>query len=594
MVSFSVNSSFSCSADGGGDITNENTWLTPTSDCTNLDYAIKREIKVTPEIKRDGLSINLDMWLNINSIDPELTDHDGFRYAITTNNNSCTEGVMASGSFKGVSDKDKVNLLNAQQYTRTSIIPDTYYLYLWLDGDKTPNDTQDKKFDFSLGGDCSDSKTLSNSVMALANTSDSGVYHETKQGGYTLIPADESAWSSVTKVNYFEDATAVFMAEPTMNDVWTITIEPYRDCFDEACEDYSWEATGGYMIIYPKQSTDYKVDINLNNVDFSISINDLSVPISEDMCTSYGEESEVGDGFIYSYSEEIMCELNLGNLTPEDKIQISASSVDLASGSGSLKFYQLDSNKVVDYGYRYEGKNVDNYIKFNDETWRIIGVEEGSTIGLQDGKRYTKIIRSESFENMGYACDYVLLDEILNGPYLNRTQLTERDGEGVFVYSDYTNVGLKEKSKSLIIKPIWHLYSSFNDVNVTTLESYVNERNNGYVNNYIVGLMSLSDYGYGALQKECADNKLETYNICVNNNWLYSGVNEWVAIQEGNNVGDQYLMISASGNINLSENGCGNGAANVSYRPVVYLNHNVLMLSGTGEIGSPYTVGYNE
>ena len=53
--------------------------------------------------------------------------------------------------------------------------------------------------------------------------------------------------------------------------------------------------------------------------------------------------------------------------------------------------------------YRYIGANPNNYVKFNDELWRIIGV-----FGVDDGtgkiEKRMKIIRNESIGNYSYDC----------------------------------------------------------------------------------------------------------------------------------------------------------------------------------------------
>ena len=46
-------------------------------------------------------------------------------------------------------------------------------------------------------------------------------------------------------------------------------------------------------------------------------------------------------------------------------------------------------------GGQYEGKNPNNYIWFNNELWRIIGVFDESSHG-QSGQNLVKIIRNES------------------------------------------------------------------------------------------------------------------------------------------------------------------------------------------------------
>ena len=53
------------------------------------------------------------------------------------------------------------------------------------------------------------------------------------------------------------------------------------------------------------------------------------------------------------------------------------------------------TGKVInENGYRYEGKNPNNYIWFNNEYWRIIGVFDSATHG-QAGKSLVKIIRDK-------------------------------------------------------------------------------------------------------------------------------------------------------------------------------------------------------
>ena len=46
---------------------------------------------------------------------------------------------------------------------------------------------------------------------------------------------------------------------------------------------------------------------------------------------------------------------------------------------------------VNENGYRYEGKNPNNYIWFNNEYWRIIGVFDSTSHG-QSEKNMVKII----------------------------------------------------------------------------------------------------------------------------------------------------------------------------------------------------------
>jgi hypothetical protein len=49
---------------------------------------------------------------------------------------------------------------------------------------------------------------------------------------------------------------------------------------------------------------------------------------------------------------------------------------------------------VNENGYRYEGKDPNNYVSFNGELWRIIGVFDSNTHGIAS-TNLVKIIRNE-------------------------------------------------------------------------------------------------------------------------------------------------------------------------------------------------------
>ena len=81
-ITFTITSDFSCSADGGGDITSGSINLVPTvvSSTTTGNY-IKREVKVTPTINTTGKTVYIDLWLDIKTLGSGLSGTDYFRYA---------------------------------------------------------------------------------------------------------------------------------------------------------------------------------------------------------------------------------------------------------------------------------------------------------------------------------------------------------------------------------------------------------------------------------------------------------------------------------------------------------------------------------
>lgn len=148
-VSLTVASDFSCSADGGGPITNNDIELVPST-CDNNKYAIKRMITVTPTLTGTR-NVILNLWLNVVSMDDGLRASSNFRYVLTKNSETCTDSV-AEGTFQNKANGSTVPLLSDIEYSSST--PDTYYLYIWLDYPETSQSTQNKNFHFTLGGNC--------------------------------------------------------------------------------------------------------------------------------------------------------------------------------------------------------------------------------------------------------------------------------------------------------------------------------------------------------------------------------------------------------------------------------------------------------
>ena len=154
-ITFTITSDFSCSADGGGDITSGSINLVPTvvNSTTTANY-IKREVKVTPTINTTGKTVYMDLWLDIKTLGTGLSNTDYFKYSFTTSSTSNTEGVVSSGNFYGKVANDKVNLLKSKDYTSTTM--ETYYLWIWLDAAETSTETMNQSFSLSLNGSCTD------------------------------------------------------------------------------------------------------------------------------------------------------------------------------------------------------------------------------------------------------------------------------------------------------------------------------------------------------------------------------------------------------------------------------------------------------
>ena len=239
-----------------------------------------------------------------------------------------------------------------------------------------------------------------------------------------------------------------------------------------------------------------------------------------------------------------------------------------------------------DAGYRYEGLEVNNYISFNAEVWRIIGVEEGSKIGLESGKYYAKIIRNENF-SMAYDSDNNHENDwsktasynTLNGDYFNKT-------------GSYASTGLSSSAKNLMIEAKWY-YSAVGSSYPTykTVDWYNYERiDETKVIRDSVGMLSPSDYGYASPQSECSAIALNSYgSSCVNKNWIYKTVNELFKIPYSGNSNSVFRIYN--GNVNYASG----ITMSLIIRPVVYLDYDILIINhGDGTLENKYEIGrYN-
>ena len=271
--------------------------------------------------------------------------------------------------------------------------------------------------------------------------------------------------------------------------------------------------------------------------------------------------------------------------------------------TGLSETTQGDGQVVIENGYRYEGKNPNNYVLFNGELWRIIGVFDSATHGLS-GQNLTKIIREESIGSYAWhksnTNDWTAssLKTILNDYYYNASSA---GGDECYFYStsvpgncDFTKIGLNETSRGMIENVTWHL-GGHSTISATASTLYTAERgttvygSNSTTTIGYIGLMYPSDYGYSVLASSCArTTNLSSYSSssCGGESWLLKNGYEWTMTHIASTSNDAFFVNS---NANV-------GFSNVAYdgyavRPTAYLKSNVYVISGTGSITDPYVIG---
>ena len=219
---------------------------------------------------------------------------------------------------------------------------------------------------------------------------------------------------------------------------------------------------------------------------------------------------------------------------------------------------------------RYYGKTPNNYVSFNNELWRIIGVIDGKI----------KIIRNESIGDYAWASN--------NSNNWNNASLKS------YLNGEYYN-GINETYKKMISEETYYLGGSANsNYSTLTASGYYNaERDSSQVysgnpasTTQYIGLMYPSDYGYAA-GSSCLSTTLYDYDGgCKNSDYLFSGVNEWLQAPRASRRSDA-AQLRSSGYVYGGDVVTGSDAV----RPVLYLNTNVQITGGDGSQGNAFQLG---
>ena len=200
-----------------------------------------------------------------------------------------------------------------------------------------------------------------------------------------------------------------------------------------------------------------------------------------------------------------------------------------------------DNNKCI-----YIGQNPNNYIKVNNQLYRIISIETNNTL---------KIIKDESISNEVYGnTNYPTsnIKKYLNN-YLNQIN-SKILTTGIFSYSE-----IKENTVSSIY----------------TLDTKRTE-------NSTIGAPSITDYlKAGSCDGNTTWDQLLKNNPCKQNNWMFTKEEYWLANINANKP----LYITKEGNISYTyEN------SKKSIKPVIYLKSNLGIISGNGTKDKPYII----
>ena len=205
---------------------------------------------------------------------------------------------------------------------------------------------------------------------------------------------------------------------------------------------------------------------------------------------------------------------------------------------------------------RYYGAYPNNYVSFNNELWRIIGVIDGKI----------KIIRNESIGSMAWNSassnnwNNASLNSYLNGEYYNGLNST---AQGQIVSKDFS-IGAV----------------TYNDTN---LSNSINNENSKKWNGK-VALATASEYiRSNSNQSSCGNmNQLWTSISCRNTTWMDNS-DSWWTLSPDSDYSYSVFFVDLSGFFDSRDVDSSRGV-----RPVVYLRSDVQITGGDGSQNNPY------
>ena len=253
---------------------------------------------------------------------------------------------------------------------------------------------------------------------------------------------------------------------------------------------------------------------------------------------------------------------------------------------------------VNENGYRYAGKNPNNYVLFNDELWRIIGVFSVNTQS-NGTQNLVKLIRNETLDGLAWHgsntndWSVATLQQQLNNGYYNGTDSTcNVYYTSVTKTCYFSETGLNSTARNMVESVVWNL-GGISSTSNTAEEFYTAERGttvySGRPTTWTgkVGLMYPSDYGYAVLASSCArTTNLGDYDstACTGNNWLKADSIPWT-MTPSSSSSSYVFIVSNYGHLNTGIASYGMGV-----RPSIYLKSNIAVMGGDGSRSNPYEV----
>jgi len=380
-------------------------------------------------------------------------------------------------------------------------------------------------------------------------------------------------------------------------------------------------------------------DFTISNIGSSLIIDASSSKDNETSITKYyysfdGEswhESTVNsysvtdNGIIYGVATKaiesiknlvayLKVEDECGNISEVKEVNVARTGSNVSS---------LAYDGTVDNNLRYVGNSPYNYVSFNGEKWRIVGVMYNIDDGTGKKEARVKLARNESIGSYSWdssvstvnsgngvnewsQADAMKLmnpgyenEEVGGSLYWNRTSGKCYNGtNNANTACDFTSTGLTSEARNMVGDAVWH--TSYIDYvkSVSTIQAYTQERGNRVVCTNCsdgvsrttswtgkVALMYPSDYGYTRKNTDCWKQTIfdcGESSSCRNDNWLSASWNFTLA-PFNSLYGITPIAAWNAADQNIA-------ARSSAIYPMLYLKSDVKIISGTGDMNNPFVL----
>ena len=277
----------------------------------------------------------------------------------------------------------------------------------------------------------------------------------------------------------------------------------------------------------------------------------------------------------------------------------------------------LEQDDTDDKNLRYIGASPKNYITFNNETWRIIGVFNNVTTIDDNGNEKTeslvKLIRDEPLGDYSWDTTKTKLSGVkefgnnewsqadimteLNNDYIDTSKISGKTN-----WYNYNNQSRTEtydyskNIKSAFINKIatvrWNLGGVSSTIKLAS-DFYNNERGTEHVknpedkikrtNNWDgkIALIYPSDYGYASTDTTCRETSIRLI-YCKNNNWLSKNLS-YLTLTPETGAYNTVFYVNGGGQVDVNYVNNSNDVF-----PTIFLKSNIKITGGTGDVSDPF------